>query len=254
MNNKYFGNSLDLLKYDILTYLTQIESSELFYIPMLTEPEPKMLDPKYKLHEVGSQNKVLLELMLKAHDSKNNLDMSYIRNYFNDIKLNYKIILNKQDNDKNTFTINNIQYFSNENRNEYFTKSIELYEQQTQKTLLFIDPCVGIDLAVKRRVRSNKSLYLKVEELKTIISKTKHCDTVCYFQHLGNPTYKLNDRIFDLKKEFGEHLLVVGYERILCSMVFLFKTETEYLDKKRKLELYIKKYDKIKNYNKIILQ
>ena len=61
MNSKFFGNSLDLFKYDLLTFLAKTERLNLFYLAMLTKPEPKKLDPKYKLFEVGFKNEILFK-------------------------------------------------------------------------------------------------------------------------------------------------------------------------------------------------
>lgn len=253
MNYKYFGNSLDLLKFDILTYLSKTDVADLFYIPMLTEPEPKKLDPKYKVYEIGIKNNILLSFLLKAINTDNNLDVSDIRSYFQSMNINYKIILNKTDADHQTFTINNIQYFTDENRNEYFEKTMFYFKNQTNKSILFLDPCVGLDLGVNRRVRSMRKLYLNEIELNLILNNTKNNDVVCYFQHLGNHTYSLTKRLEDLKSSFGKYVLIVGYERILGSLVFIFKTERDYEDKKIKFKEYFKQYENIKFSNKIIL-
>ena len=58
----------------------------------------------------------------------------------------------------------------------------------------------------KRRVRSNKKLYLNINELDTIQNNLKRGDFLCYFQHLGNHNYKLDDRISDLKQQFGDYV------------------------------------------------
>lgn len=254
MNYKFFGNSLDLLKFDLLTHIMKEDNAELFYIPMLTEPEPKKLDPKYKLYDIGYKNKVLYEFMLKANEPETQIDVPDLKNYFREVNLTYKMISFQSDSDRNIYAFENIKYFTDENRLTYFQKAFDLYQKQSSKSLIFIDPDVGLDIGVKRRVRSMKKHYLKVEDLQLFLNGSKKDEIVCYFQHLGNPTYSIQDRLKDLKSTFGDYVLLVGYERILASIIFIFKIESEYLDKKLKLKEYVLQYEKTKHFNKIIFQ
>ena len=59
MNSKYFGNALDLFKFDLLTYLATVDSLDILYVGMITKPQPKELDPKYLTYEIGDKNKKL---------------------------------------------------------------------------------------------------------------------------------------------------------------------------------------------------
>ena len=118
MNDKYFGNSLDLFKYDLITYLIKEENLELFYVPMLTEPEEKKLDPKYNLYEIGNKNKILLDYMLKVNNQANNCDFSEIENYFKDTSITYKIVENI-----------NKKYFNEDIRDEYFKIQLKYIEK-----------------------------------------------------------------------------------------------------------------------------
>lgn len=251
MNNKFFGNSLDLFKYDLLTFLTKLEKSNLFYVAMLTKPEPKKLDPKYKLFEVGIKNKTLFKFINDINRSESKSQISDLSNYFSSVNVEHKIILNKSFGLENIISFENIEYFENENREQYFTNSIDIYKKQFLKTIFFIDADVGIDLGVKRRVRSMKHMYLNTNEVHRINSNLKRNDFLCFFQHLGNPRFKLEDRLSLLRNEFGEYVLLFAYERISACLVFVFKDELSYLKIKNNLLDYANQYNEIKHFQRI---
>jgi len=115
----------------------------------------------------------------------------------------------------------------------------------------FIDPDVGIDLGVKRRVRSMKHMYLNTYEVHRINVNLKKNDFLCFFQHLGNPRFKLEDRLSLLKNEFGKYVLLFAYERISACLVFVFKDELSYLKIKNNLLDYANKYNEIKHFQRI---
>ncbi len=69
MNYKYFGNALDLFKFDLLTYLSREGNEEVLYIPMITEPQPKEFDPKYLTYEIGTKNELLHQFLDQGSNS-----------------------------------------------------------------------------------------------------------------------------------------------------------------------------------------
>src|SRR6266581_8989593 len=117
MNSKYLGNSLDLMKYDLLTHLIkESDGLGLFYIPMLTEPKPKERNPKYETYEIGALNKPLLKLMKREYN-KDYSDIKSIKKYFIDSDI-YLSMLNPKG----------IKYFREEARKDYFTEAISHYK------------------------------------------------------------------------------------------------------------------------------
>lgn len=253
MNNKFFGNSLDLFKYDLLTFLTKLEKSNLFYLAMLTKPEPKKLDPKYKLFEVGFKNEILFKFINDINFFESKMQIQDLSNYFSSVAIEHKLVLNNNFGSANILSFDNIEYFENENREKYFNNAINIYKSQNTKTLLFLDADVGIDLGVKRRVRSMKHMYLNSDELHRFNGNLKENDFLCFFQHLGNPRFKLDDRLNLLKKEFGDNVLLFAYERISACLVFIFKDEFNYLKIKMHLIEYMKNYQEIKHFQRIKL-
>lgn len=253
MNNKFFGNSLDLFKYDVLTFLTKSEKSELFYVAMLTKPESKKLDPKYKLFELGFKNEILFKFINEINNIDSNIEVKDLTNYFNSVNVEHKIILNKSFGSDNIISFEKIDYFENENRVDYFANAISIYKEQIAKVILFLDADVGIDLGVKRRVRSMKNMYLNTDEVHKINSNIKEKDFLCFFQHLGNPRFRIEERLIMLKQEYGEYVLLFAYERISASLVFIFKNEFEYLKIKKQLTEYMNLYKEIKHFHRIKL-
>ncbi len=253
MNVKYFGNSLDLMKYDVLLYLLTGQKNLLFYIPMLTKDESKALDPKYILYGIGRRNKKLYELLSSAYEEEKP-DFGKIVDHFNGMGVIQKVVLPLGMNNKDAIHIDNIGYFSEDNRERYFKQSASMIKSAKEGKLIFIDPDVGLSINIRRRVRSKKTAYLMLKELKQCVSVSNSDDIICFFQHLGNHHYSLKDRISDLKSEFGELVFIVGNKQILGSLIFIFNCKEQHDRIKEKLERYLEDYRKEKYKDQIILQ
>lgn len=251
MNYKYFGNSLDLFKYDVLSYLCKNNELGLFYNSMLTEPESKKKDPKYDLFEVGSKNRELFDFLRDA--SKFDLDFSEINNFLNKNICNHRIILEKKI-DLNSCFIKDIKYFTEDVRKEYFSESMKEYKKwRKSNSILFIDPDVGLDLGISRRVRSNRKMYLYTEEINQIRKEIIENDIICYFQHLGNPRYSLEKRYIDLIENFGNNILIFAYERISVALIFIIKNNVIMNKIKDDLKKYKSDYEYLEHSNRIKL-
>jgi hypothetical protein len=248
MNSKFFGNSLDLFKYDMLTHiLTQSEQLSLFYISMITQPLPKERNSKYVTYELGRDNEPLFKLMRKEFD-KEYSDISLIKKYF--VKRGIHLsMLNPDD-----AAIDHAIYFSEKNRKEYFEHAIQHYRNLVNQTLVYIDPDVGSDIGIKRRFRSNKNMYVRKQELIKIKQNLRPQDFMGYFQHLGNSNYSIDQRVRDLEGSFGDLTLFIGYSRIQAGLVFIFNDESMYYDKRKLIEEYFKRYDHLKHRDKFIIQ
>lgn len=254
MNNKYFGNALDLFKFDVIEHITKKDGRLLFYAPMLTTPETKKLDPKYIKYEVGENNTPLLTYMKKTFEAQDEIEVKDIRRYFKEANINYQMVVEESDNDSHSFSLRNIKFFNDENRSEYFEAVIHRFKKIPSPALFFIDPDVGLEHNVIRRVRSMRHRYLLNDELKTIIQNCKENDLICYFQHLGNHNYPIEKRIIELREEFGEHIVLFGYKRILGSLVFIAKNNVQIKRLKSLIEDYRNGYRNMGNYDKIIFE
>jgi len=242
MNSKYLGNSLDLMKYDLLTHvIKQSDGLGLLYIPMLTEPQPKERNPKYETYEIGTLNKPLFKLMQREY-KKELSDIKMVKKYFVDSGIHLSM-LNPPD----------MKYFCDENRKEYFIEAVNHYKSLVNQTLVYVDPDVGCDIGVTRHFRSNKHKYVKKHEIISLQQNLRKNGVLCYFQHLGNAHYTIDERVKDLTDTYGELTLFVAYTRIQAGLVFIFNDEATYRDKRKLIEQYCYQYSHLKHKDKFII-
>jgi hypothetical protein len=245
MNSKYLGNSIDLAKLDLMTHL--IKNSEglgLFYVPMLTEPKPKERNPKYETFELGTLNTSLLNLM-KAEYAKEYSDIRVIKRYFIRSGIHLSML--------NPSKAAKPEYFAEGMRKDYFTGAVNHYKSLVNSTLVYIDPDVGSDIGITRRFRSNRSLYIRKHELVSFQQHLRKGDILCYFQHLGDANYTIQERVKDLTETFGNQVLLAAYTRIQAAFVFIFADEHTYMDMRKLIENYFKQYDHLKHREKLII-
>lgn len=240
MNSKYFGNSLDLFKFDLLTYLAKVDSLNIYYIGMITSPQPKELDLKYTTYEVGNKNKTLREFLQSQFTRDENKVISLMKDYYQKISIGFN------DAPQNG-------YFKDETREEYFERAINNYTSTKSRSLVFFDPDIGSDIGVSRRFRSNKDMYVRGAEVKRIMEVIKSGDYIGFFQHLGNNNYSIANRLHDVRESLSPYALLIAYQRIQAAIVLVFNNEDELNDKKGKIREYINSYDHLKHKDKLIL-
>lgn len=239
MNYSYWANAPDLMKWDILSFLANVDRRGIFYIPMLTPVRKKEIDLKYLTYELGTKNG-LLTSFLKTRFSDASSQPLEIADYFLESNIHF-----------NTF--GEVEWFTDESRADYFARAIKSIHSSPDRKLIFIDPDVGSDLGIVRRFRSKKNMYLKGDELQLLKSSIGEKDYIVYFQHTGNTKYSPKNRLDDLKSHMGELVFIAGYQRIQASLVFIFNSNSEFLDKRQRLEQYFKQYDHINHKDKFIL-
>lgn len=253
MNVKFFGNSLDLFKYDVLFNVISDEEL-LYYVPMLTAPKERVVDPKYLIYEVGSLNEKLKDKMVSFFKTDSD-QFDKILDCFDEARVDYKIVLHSSNDSDKIVRLEDLQeFFNNDEREKYFHYIMQSCNQIERDKIIFLDPDIGLNLTVKRRFRSMKDGYLKTEELKHCFFNSGKNDVVCFFQHLGNHRYSVTDRLKDLKVELGEYVLIVGYKKIQGSLIFAFKNKRQYVSYQNKLKEYLKRYENYKKKDNLILQ
>lgn len=245
MNYKYFGNALDLFKFDLITYLSHHGNEEVFYVPMITEPQPKEYDPKYLTYEVGSNNDELLQFLKSRFEQTAKSEIEEIKNYFHQKEIGFTWFSSNGRDDA---------YFKDEIRDSYFEKALAQCKLLEKKTLIYCDPDIGSDVGIIRRFRSKRDMYLKGADVLKIKNQIKSSDYIGYFQHLGNTNYSIHRRLTDLKDFFGKWVLIAGYSRIQASIVLTFNTEIEYEDKREKIKRYFKQYESLEHASKFVFQ
>jgi hypothetical protein len=249
MNSKFLGNSLDLYKFSVITHLMQSSKGlGLFYVPMITEPQPKERNSKYITYELGCENKMLFRLM-KAEFKKEFSEIGVIKKYLIQNGIHLSMLSIDDESNSNERSI----YFHEDNRKQYFDLAIQHYKSLVNNTLIFLDPDIGCDVGITRRFRSYKQCYVKKNEIMKLLHSLRHGDFIGYFQHLGNSNYSIDKRVTDLRETFGEWILFIGYSRIQASLVFIFTDEATYMDKRKLIEQYYNQYDHLKHKNKFII-
>lgn len=244
MNAKYFGNALDLFKFDLFTHLAQIESLEILYVGMITEPQPKEHDPKYLKYEVGSKNNLLKDFLQERYKTDTQVEVAEVAHYFQNTSIKFKVFSDSS---------NSVDFFKDEKRSDYFERVSSTIKSLQGRSLVYFDPDVGSDIGIIRRFRSNKELYIKGEELLRIRSQLRSSDCIGYFQHLGNTNYSVSQRIKDLKEYFGEWVIMVGYARIQASLVLILNDEQQYESKREIIKQYFKNYEDLRHKEKFII-
>lgn len=239
MNYSYWANAPDLMKWDILSFLANVDRRGIFYVPMLTTVRKKEIDLKYLTYELGTKNEPLTNF-LKTRFSDISSQPLEIADYFLDAKIRF-----------NTF--GEAEWFTDESREDYFARASKSIRSYPDKKLVFIDPDVGSDIGIVRRFRSKKNMYLKGDDLQLLKSSIGEKDYIVYFQHTGNTKYSPKNRLADLKAQMGEYVFIAGYQRIQASLVFIFSSNSDFIDKREKLEQYFKQYDHINHKDKFIL-
>ena len=231
MNSCQFGNSISLFKYNLLSFLIAYSNDlEMFYIPMETEPKPKVRTPKYSPFEIGKSNEVLHQLMVEEYN-KEYSDLCTIKSYFQNVGI--QMLMFEPSRAKR-------KYFNDGNRTEYFNQAINRYKSSAKSTVVVIDPDVGSDVGITRRYRSFKDRYVRKFELLKMKSNLKNGDFICYYQSLADGNRSIHKRISSLRDWFGKWVILVSSKKIQASMVMLFNDKETFNEKRKLIEGYFK--------------
>lgn len=158
MKHQYFGDIIDLFKYDLLQTLSQdIGFNQILFIPLLTENDNGNDGNKrnYEKAQAGNKNQKLIDFFKSKHSNhKHERNAKIIEEYFTKEKIN--------------FMFEPEEIFRNKNRKEYFLALLSsLSTLNAKNQLLFFDPDNGM------QVKHNKDKHIKYQELKN------HLDMVC---------------------------------------------------------------------------
>jgi hypothetical protein len=172
MNRQFFGDTRDLFKYDLVRHtMKALQAFDSFtFIPMLTEDTEqtkksksavKDLENAIKAGKAGSQNKDLMEHMMRLQEIDSDLEyFQTIRAYFK--KENILVdILHKHP-------------FSHEERGRYFEN---ILTHLPKKSLVFLDPDTGLE----ERKPSKK--HLLFDEVKRIHDTMDTKTVLMIYQH-----------------------------------------------------------------------
>ncbi len=173
MNRKFFGDTRDLFKLDLVCHIMKNlpELDNFTFVPMLTEDDKAPgrrksvktdLGKAEKNGKAGSKNKDLIAQMARLQEIDDDTE------YFRGIQSLFK----KQ----NTLMIVFDQpRFSHENRTHYFNTLLEKFPD---RSLIFLDPDIGLE------VKNPTRRHLLLEEVRKIHERMDMHSFIMIYQHI----------------------------------------------------------------------
>ncbi len=172
MNGRYFGDTRDLFKFDLVLHIMKSlpELAGFTFVPMLTGTEAegsrkntakKDLEKAYRSGKAGSQNRDLREHLTRLQEI--NDDGGYITGicaYF--------------DKEMILIDIPGRQKFTNQDRDAYFRSVVDNFPKNS---LVFLDPDTGL-----KDERPN-SKHLLLSEVKTVYDRMDSGSILMIYQH-----------------------------------------------------------------------
>jgi hypothetical protein len=219
MNRQYSGDTRDLFKIDLVCHIMKkMPSLDSFtFVPMLTMKDERSgqkkstrsdLNTAVKRGKAGSKNKELLAHMARLQEIDNDTE------YFRGIRSIFKkenILIEILDESR----------FSHRRRAQYFNNLIEKFPE---KTLLLIDPDIGLE------TRNPTKRHLLLDEVKRICETMDTRSILMIYQHF--PRKPRGDyvkyRCDQLSRITGQDPVVITDNEIL----FILSTKNQSLKKK----------------------
>lgn len=166
MNAKFFGDSKDLFKYDLITDILKNfhgKIDRLVIVPMLTAYYPRFRG------NTGCRNKNLIECFRRFR-TKEDVDNYYatLKQYFKDLKESIGI-------KKVRVRIEKDEIFSQQTRSVYFSGILEHFPKAA--CLLFIDPDIGV------KENNYTAKHLSFAELKGFWDRLDNESILMIYQH-----------------------------------------------------------------------
>jgi len=227
MKHQYFGDIIDLFKYDLLKTLSQdIGFNQILFIPLLTENDNGNDGNKrnYEKAQAGNKNHELIDFFkAKYSEHKHERNAKIIEEYFTNEGINFRF---KPE-----------EIFRNKNRNEYFLNLLSsLATLDTKNQILFFDPDNGM------QVKHNKEKHIKYHELKN------HLDMVCknsvlsviQFRHRANWEISRQKRKDDLTAEVSPFVTFIANKTI--AFYLIAKSHKRLNEVKKSLKNYKENY------------
>ena len=182
MKNQYFGDIIDLFKYDLLETLNEeLKLKGISFIPMLTghNEEKKNDGNKRKFNGKAGSNNIELSWFLTPFKLESIRNFKAIEHYFEGKKIKLKILAEEE--------------FKHESRSDYF-KNID--KKNLNKQVIFFDPDNGME------VKKNTHQHLLHGELRQFYSKMSVDSVIVVIQFRPlrtNWTSTINDKIKTVK-------------------------------------------------------
>ncbi|MGA2160677.1 MAG: hypothetical protein ABSG28_00550 [Methanoregula sp.] len=172
MNGRYFGDTRDLFKFDLVRHIMKSlpELAGFTFVPMLTGTEgegsrkntaKKDLEKAYRSGKAGSQNRDLREHLTRLQEINDDVEyISGICAYF--------------DKEMILIDIPGRQTFTNHDRDAYFQSIVDNFPKNS---LIFLDPDTGL------KDESQNSKHLLLSEVKTFYDRMDSGSILMIYQH-----------------------------------------------------------------------
>ncbi len=211
MNAKYFGDTKDLFKYDLITSIIKGFKGgidRIVIVPMLTK-----YDPDFKGNP-GCRNTDLIACFRRLRRTEE------VDHYYDELKSYIKELKDDINKKKVRIRIEKNEIFSKQKRDEYFQS---IYENFPIESLIFIDPDTGI------KEKNVTEKHLAFSELKTFYEHLDNESILMIYQHYQRRKPPAPD---EPKKKFDEVLRLTGSSPLIIAdntVMFIFLTKNQEL-------------------------
>lgn len=167
---KYFGDSRDYFKYDLITFLLSNSDLKIYvFIPMLTKHRPDGEGKRLPKPVAGKSQKLISFI-----ESCNSKDLNHWKLWIKPHVLSYRTIK----------PVNEI-YFEDDTRHEYWKPFQELFKDEA--ALVFLDPDIGLETGKPSYLKKmGREKYILNHELTDLYNDLGEFSILMIYQHLPN--------------------------------------------------------------------
>lgn len=225
---KYFGDSRDYFKYDLITSILDKNNKTFenyIFVPMLTEHRTDDNEGKKTPNNTGRQSEELLSFIRKQDSKSLSHWEKWLRPYVN----NYKTVEPVDE-----------TFFKDDTRKEYWITFKEYLKEKS--ALIFIDPDTGLESGTKSYLKKmGPAKYILNEEISLLHEYLDPSSVLMIYQHLPNDKRIHEESVSKKLKQLkaNQNVFVCGYRE--NDLVFLFMSKNA--------ELYNRLYNTIKIYH-----
>lgn|SRR5690606_19748620 len=205
MKHQYFGDIIDLFKYDLLKTLSEdIRFNEILFVPMLTENDSSNDGKKrnYQKAKAGNKDQELIKFLKENSEHKHERNAKIIEKYFKHKNINFRFEPE--------------EIFTNKNRKAYFSDLVSSLQTSSVKNqLLFFDPDNGME------VKNNNHKHILYSELKNSLNSICKNSVICViqFRHRKNWKETLQKKKRDLVKEVSPFTTYIADNNIAFYLI-----------------------------------
>lgn len=225
MNPKFFCDTKDLFKYDLITSVMKKfrgRFDRIIIVPMLTK-----YDPNFKGNP-GCRNTDLIACFRRLRQ------MEEVDRYYDELKSYLKELKSDIGKNKIRVRVEKEKIFSNNTRNEYFQA---IWDNYPKSSLIFVDPDNGI---TNRRPTEK---HLSFPELKTFFDLLDDESILMVYQHYQRRRLKGSDAP---QKKLEDVLNLTGMAPLIIAdntVMFIFLTKN--LEIRADLEEILRNYARV---------